>query len=135
MFNKNKNNSDGHSNFCRECGKIYNKTYYTNNKRKSHDKRNQYRRKQRRLNKKFVLTFLKEHGCTDCPEKDPIVLEFDHVTGIKTNNICTMIAEGRSLVTLADEIAKCEVRCANCHKRKTAKEQNWCKLDEDYLEK
>lgn len=135
MFNKNKNNSDGHSNFCRECGKAYNKTYYTNNKRKSHDNRNAIRKKQRVICKKLVLSHLREHGCIDCGERDPIVLEFDHVRGTKTNNICHMIAQGRSVVALMDEINKCEVRCANCHKRKTAKEQNWWKLDEDYLEK
>ncbi|MDT0631365.1 hypothetical protein RQM47_04820 [Rubrivirga sp. S365] len=30
-----------------------------------------------------------------------------------------------SLAKLDAEIAKCEVRCANCHKRKTAIEQGW----------
>jgi hypothetical protein len=54
----------------------------------------------------------------DCGESDPIVLEFDHVRGVKRGEISrlkTMV----SLETLAEEIAKCDVRCANCHRRKT----------------
>ena|SRR5208282_5118053 len=132
-FNKNKNNSDGYSNYCRECGKKSNKKYYQANKRKSHDKRNEYRKKQRLLNKKFVWDYLKEHPCVDCGETDPVVLEFDHVNGTKSYNIGNMKAQGYSLLALTDEINKCMIRCANCHKRKTAKEQGWWKLDENFL--
>lgn len=134
-FGNDKHRKDGLRSQCRACTAIYDKKRYENNKRGSHDKRNAIRKKQRVICKKLVLSHLREHGCIDCGERDPIVLEFDHVRGTKTNNICHMIAQGRSVVALMDEINKCEVRCANCHKRKTAKEQNWWKLDEDYLEK
>ena len=30
--------------------------------------------------------------------------------------------------TVLEEINKCEVRCANCHRQKTAKDENWYKL-------
>lgn len=32
---------------------------------------------------------------------------------------------GYSIERLATEIAKCDVRCANCHMRKTARDFNW----------
>src|SRR5690242_11356440 len=91
FFTKDKNTKDGLRPSCKDCVAAYDKGRYEKNKRASHDKRNEQRKKQRVICKKLVLTHLKEHGCVDCGEKDPIVLEFDHVRGIKTNNICHMI--------------------------------------------
>jgi len=59
-------------------------------------------------------------GCTDCGEKDPIVLEFDHKEPAhKELDVSRLI--GKSIKRLQKEIDKCEVVCANCHKRRTAK--------------
>jgi hypothetical protein len=48
-----------------------------------------------------------------------VVLEFDHVRGGKDRNICDLARDGVSLKRLQDEIDKCEVRCANDHRRRT----------------
>jgi hypothetical protein len=53
------------------------------------------------------------------------VLQFDHVRGVKLMAIAQMIPRGYSLVKVRAEIDKCEVRCANCHIRKTAKDFNY----------
>lgn len=74
-------------------------------------------------NKKYVQNFLRDNPCVDCGETDPIVLEFDHVRGVKRKNVADMINAAYSLESLAEEITKCEVRCANCHRRKTYKER------------
>jgi 5-methylcytosine-specific restriction endonuclease McrA len=59
-------------------------------------------------------------GCVDCGELDPIVLEFDHVDPTtKYKDVSKLL--GKSLHKLEDEITKCQVVCANCHKRRTAK--------------
>jgi hypothetical protein len=63
----------------------------------------------------------------DCGESDPAVLEFDHVSGKKTANISYLLGVVASWERLASEIQKCEVRCANCHRWKTAREQGWYK--------
>lgn len=66
----------------------------------------------------IVEQYLVTHPCVDCGEADPIVLEFDHVRGEKASNISDLVVSG-GLRKLMDEIAKCDVRCANCHRRAT----------------
>jgi hypothetical protein len=70
-------------------------------------------------NKAFVAAHLSVSPCVDCGEKDPVVLDFDHVRGIKVNNVSHMVLNGVSLEKLKTEMDKCEIRCANCHRRKT----------------
>lgn len=43
------------------------------------------------------------------------MLQFDHVRGTKLDTISRMIRIGAGLDKIGAEIAKCEVRCANCH--------------------
>jgi hypothetical protein len=60
----------------------------------------------------------------DCGETDPVVLEFDHVRGEKKGEIAMMVrVDGWDKIV--EEMAKCELRCANCHRRKTAKQLGW----------
>lgn len=68
-----------------------------------------------------VATFLASHACVDCGEPDPVVLDFDHVRGSKVCDVSRMVAGGYRLRRIDEEIAKCEVRCSNCHRRITAK--------------
>jgi len=68
----------------------------------------------------FVWEWKRTHPCVDCGEADPVVLDFDHrdrKTKFKTLNI--MSHRGASIETIKTEIAKCDIRCANCHRRKT----------------
>lgn len=74
-----------------------------------------------------LLSYFKSHPCIDCGEPDPVVLEFDHVRGEKAFNISTAIRLGRNWDRVLPEIAKCDVRCANCHRRVTAARGNWYK--------
>lgn len=62
-------------------------------------------------------------GCQDCGEVDPVVLEFDHRDD-KIMDVSTMIGS-RSWSVIQAEIAKCDVVCANCHRRRTAKRFGW----------
>lgn len=66
-----------------------------------------------------VINFLLNHPCVDCGEKDLLVLEFDHIKGKKKASVGTLIARGKAADIILKEIAKCDVRCANCHRRKT----------------
>lgn len=70
-------------------------------------------------NRQFIYEHLLNNPCVDCGESDTIVLDFDHVIGDKVNNVTVGANKGWSLKKLKDEINKCEIRCANCHRRVT----------------
>ena len=64
---------------------------------------------------------IKDVPCTDCGIKyPPYVMQFDHVPGRgeKLFNIGA-VGRGKSRKILDEEIAKCEVVCANCHMERT----------------
>lgn len=74
---------------------------------------------------KRVIEYLREHPCVDCGETDIVVLEFDHVRGEKRFCISEMMAYSYPWSSVLAEIEKCEVRCANCHRRRTAYEHGY----------
>ena len=63
------------------------------------------------------------HPCVDCGESDIVVLEFDHLRD-KTANVSYLISTGE-IPRIKEEIAKCEVVCANCHRRRTSERGGW----------
>ena len=69
---------------------------------------------------KEIHEYQMKKGCMDCGyNAHPAALEFDHVRGKKEFNIGEQIGN-RSRETLWEEIAKCDVVCANCHNIRTA---------------
>jgi hypothetical protein len=72
----------------------------------------------RARNLAFARDALLETGCVDCGEEDLLVLEFDHI-GPKQANVSDLVRDGCSLSRLKQEIDRCEVRCSNCHRRRT----------------
>lgn len=57
-------------------------------------------------------------GCARCPEDDPACLDFHHVDeDEKEETVTTMISYGYGRDKLLGEMAKCEVICANCHRK------------------
>ena len=73
-----------------------------------------------------TLIFKKKAGCIDCGEKDPRVLDFDHLSD-KNIGISDMVSKQIIWEEIEKEISKCVVRCANCHRRKTAVQLMWFK--------
>lgn len=73
-----------------------------------------------------LLEFLLTKRCIDCGENDPVVLEFDHVDSKKKfKGIGTMLSGHYSWKSVLGEIEKCEIRCANCHRKKTYAQSGW----------
>ncbi len=103
---------------CKFCQSQVSKRHYQNNKQ-SYMKR--IRTRDTLIvedNQKRLADYLACHPCVDCGQTDIRLLEFDHVQGKKSDNISRMIGIGYSWPTIEAEIAKCEVRCANCHRIK-----------------
>ena len=62
--------------------------------------------------------FFADHPCIDRGETDLVVLEFDH---LRDKAFCIGFElTRRRWQDILEEIARCEVVCANCHRRRTA---------------
>lgn len=129
-FNKRRASPDGLQPTCRTCNKAASKAYYRRNPVKH--KREVTRHKKARIaaNRQFLLDYLLSHPCIDCGETDPVVLDFDHVRGEKIRNVGDMSFRPTGLARLQSEIAKCEIRCVNCHRRRTAHDQSWWQFEQ-----
>lgn len=114
---------------CKECDKSAWKKWYSNpeNRKKHIENAKRFIPRTREGVKLFIIEYLKQHPCIDCGETDVVVLDFDHRDN-KTVGISVMTYKNYGRERIKKEIDKCDVRCANCHRRKTAKEQGWFKL-------
>ena len=108
---------------CKECGKKYHREWYHRHKEKIRPRMNAQEACRRKEVRSRLLEYFKQHPCK-CGESRPAALDFDHVRGVKGDNVSNMVNRC-SWERIVEEIAKCEVRCANCHRAKTAKERGW----------
>lgn len=104
--------------------KEYRKAWYEKNRKHRIAQIYEYQERRRLELTNLMLEVLAGEGCSDCPENDPMVLEFDHVRGEKTEDVSMMVRGCRPWTTIEKEIEKCEVVCANCHKRRTHQRNN-----------
>ncbi len=107
--------------YCRACMRELIQLHYQAHQayyiRKARLRTKRIRKEQR----EWILNYLELHPCVDCGEADPCCLDFDHIRGKKRTEISRMISLGYSWENLEAEINKCEVRCANCHRKRHAK--------------
>lgn len=120
-FYKNNAKADGLSSECKECNKVRCSTWYAENKEQQL-LRNALKTQK---NRERWLEYLLTHPCLDCGESDPVVLEADHL-GNKRYNISHLV-QNYSWNAVLTELEKCEIVCANCHRKRTAKSQGWFK--------
>lgn len=106
--------------YCLQCGRSFAKSHYSKNIDYYVQKARVRRHALMGEINERLFEYLEQNPCVDCGESDPVVLEFDHVRGKKLYNVSAMSALVLSWKTILKEIEKCEVRCANCHRRKTA---------------
>ncbi len=85
----------------------------------------EFKQKRTKTNTQKLYQYLQGKCCIDCGEIDPLTLTFDHINPEdKKTNLAQMWSRF-SWVSIEIEIAKCEIRCANCHNKKTAKDRKY----------
>jgi hypothetical protein len=114
---------------CAECFNAYRREHYRLY-REEYVRRNVASQRQRR--REWLLRlwqYVSKHRCVDCAEADPLVLQFDHRDpATKRATLRFMSQRAYAWQTVEAEIDKCDIRCANCHRRRTAAQFNWPKL-------
>ena len=115
-------------NVCRDCRRKYNAAYYQKHSEKYKACRRVNQPRYRQQRRELLVEYLSNNPCVDCGERDPVVLELDHVNGEKYKNVGDMMS-GHGWKRILREISKCVVRCANCHRRKTARDFKWFRGD------
>lgn len=108
-------NGKGKRNYrCKECQKTLSKAHYRKNKKKYRAAMTHLRERRRA----FVVEYKKGKPCADCKQEfHPAVMEFDHLQYEgKEASISNLVNSMRSEQAILDEIAKCELVCANCHR-------------------
>lgn len=117
---------NGHRSYCKECRKEKRREthqkYYQKNKVKIKAKQKEIVA----INRKYVKDLKKNGCCVDCGEDRWQCLDFDHIDpSQKTNDIKYLSHHSFSLEIVKKELSKCELRCANCHRVRSAKQFGW----------
>jgi hypothetical protein len=101
------------------------RSWYERNKDYQKQNAQKHSRIYRQTARQYALDYLSTHPCISCGESDPRVLEFHHTRGNKESEISSLLGRGSSLEALKAEIEKCDVLCANCHRKLTVEERGW----------
>ena len=105
---------------CKPCRSAYGKEHYAANRQRYIQQSAARKAQLTQERVSYLMAYFEDHPCVDCGERDPVVLEFDHTGADKEFDIGAKLIHVRWQLIL-DEIAKCEVVCSNCHRRRTAR--------------
>lgn len=109
---------------CHYCGKEYPESYFgialTTPQKvyKRHKCRFCYRKTKNNLRRKYadwIMRYKEKKGCNKCGISDPRVLEFHHKND-KKFAIAEIVRMKYGKKRLEEEVKKCDVLCANCHR-------------------
>jgi len=113
---------------CRYCQREYKLKWYHDNYPKKKDHFNNRKKETAKKLQNKIIEYLSDKKCITCSENDIVTFEFDHINPKeKVLEISKMIASGYSWESVLKEIEKCNILCANCHRKKTAHQQGFYK--------
>lgn len=76
-------------------------------------------------NRARLTAYLLANPCVDCGEGDLRVLDLDHRDRAQKRDVVSRLVFRAPWETVARELTLCDVRCANCHRRRTAQQLGW----------
>ena len=115
---------DKYRNECLVCHRKYCKSHYSRNRKYYTDKTVRLRKR----NQQLMIEYLSDKECADCGESNIVVLDFDHERD-KKYNVSLMVNSTYGWSTILEEIAKCDIVCANHHRIRTAKRFGYYRMD------
>jgi hypothetical protein len=113
---------------CRACQAAYRHAHYLANRDAYIQMEVARMSGYRDANRPLLLAYLLDHPCVDCGQRDPVLLDFDHRDRSSKRSEVARLASTKPWQQVIAEIEKCDVRCANCHRRRTARQFGWGKL-------
>jgi len=105
---------------CRPCSAKYQTQWHSASGPDRRSRLTETKSSRRERARDFVSAYKEQRGCADCHRKWPAhVLDFDHLGQDKSGLVSAMVNHADSMERIQQEIAKCEVVCANCHRYRT----------------
>ena len=88
------------------------RNWYKNNK----ETEKNYIYKRRKEIREWFKNYKLSLKCVRCGESFPECLDFHH-KGKKDNLVTVLVNRGCSIEKIKEEMSKCEILCANCHRK------------------
>jgi hypothetical protein len=78
----------------------------------------QAQRRHRDKMRQWFSEFMKDKSCLKCPESTKECLDFHHIDPkTKKGQVTKLLRDYRSMKKVLEEIEKCVILCANCHRK------------------
>jgi hypothetical protein len=108
---------NGYQSYCRQCQKEYDAAWYQANK----ERRKAKVKVDREVHREWMDSLKEGIPCTDCGRTYPTyVMEWDHLPeAIKRLVLSNARRSAFSKKRILEELEKCELVCANCHRERT----------------
>lgn len=99
--------------WCNSCKNEKAREWYNKNKKEINQKQSKYRAER----KQWFIDYKQTLKCEKCGENHPATLDFHHLDPTKKEFAISDQLWARSKEKVLEEISKCIVVCANCHRK------------------
>lgn len=101
---------------CKPCQTAYNRNYYHTSGESEKQKKRVAERKRKQI--QWFKDWKEGQSCVVCGEDERVALDLHHLNeDHKSYTPSQMSRDGVSIKTMQEEIDKCVVLCANCHRK------------------